>query len=109
MGSRKTKTNSAEGNVVTNNSLLDVYAKRAMYVESIPDITNLNFLILPSNTKLLTTNLHLSHKILCVELSLFIQNYSDNDAIAQETTQELPTRQNKDVFIISSFWIICYN
>lgn len=37
-GSRKVKTNSAEGDVGTNNSLLDVYAKRAFYVESIPDI-----------------------------------------------------------------------
>ena len=43
-GSRKIKTNSAEGNVGTNNSLLEVYANRAMYVESLPDIMNLNFL-----------------------------------------------------------------
>ena len=37
-GSRKIKTNSAEGNVGTNNSLLDVYAKRAMCIESIPAV-----------------------------------------------------------------------
>ena len=43
-GSCKIKTNSARGNVGTDNSLLDVYAKRAMYVESIPDIMTLNFL-----------------------------------------------------------------
>lgn len=43
-GSHKIKTNSAEGNVGTNDSLLDVHAKRAMYVESIPDIMTLNFL-----------------------------------------------------------------
>ena len=45
-GSHKIKTNSAEGNVGTNDSLLDIYAKCAMYVESIPDIMTLNFLIL---------------------------------------------------------------
>ena len=60
-GSHKIKTNSAERNVGTNDSLLDVYAKCAMYIESIPDITILNFLILQPNIRLLTTNWHFSH------------------------------------------------
>ena len=55
-GSHKIQTNSAERNFGTNDSLLDVYAKCAMYIESIPDIMTLNFLILQPNIKLLTTN-----------------------------------------------------
>ena len=53
-GSHKIQTNSTERNVGTNESLLDVYAKCAMYIESIPDIMTLNFLILQPNIKLLT-------------------------------------------------------
>ena len=53
-GSHKIQTNSTERNVGTNDSLLDVYAKCAMYIESIPDIMTLNFLILQPNIKLLT-------------------------------------------------------
>ena len=56
-GSRKIKTNSAEGNVATSNSLLDVYAKRAMYVESVPDILTLNFLNFATKYKIVNNKL----------------------------------------------------
>ena len=52
-GSHKIKTNSSEGNVGTNDSLLDVYAKCAMYIESIPDI---DFKFLNFTTKYKTVN-----------------------------------------------------
>ena len=55
-GSHKIQTNSTESNFGTNDSLLDVYAKCAMYIESIPDSTTLNFLILQPNIKLFTAN-----------------------------------------------------
>ena len=42
-GSRKIKTNSIDGDLATNDSLLDVYATRAKYSETIPNIMTLNF------------------------------------------------------------------
>ena len=41
-GSYKVKTNSGNEDVATNDSLLDVYANRAMYADKTPDIMTLN-------------------------------------------------------------------
>ena len=43
-GSRKIKTNSLDGDLATNYSLLDVYTTRAKYSEAIPNIMTLNFI-----------------------------------------------------------------
>ena len=58
-GCCKIKTNSAEGNVGTNNSLPDGYAKPAMYVESIPDIMTVNFLNFATKHKMFNDKLTL--------------------------------------------------
>lgn len=42
-GSRKIKTNSAERDVVTSDSLLDIYGNCAKYAEIYPDIMRFNF------------------------------------------------------------------
>lgn len=56
-GSRKIKTHSPDGDVVTNDSLLDVYAKRAQYAETIPDIISLNFISFATKYKLVKNKL----------------------------------------------------
>ena len=42
--SRKVKTNSGNEDVATNDSLLDVYAKRSRYAGKIPKIMTFNFI-----------------------------------------------------------------
>ena len=56
-GSRKIKTYSVDGDVVTNDSLLDVYAKRAFFAETIPNVMNLNFLTFATEYKLVNSKL----------------------------------------------------
>ena len=51
-GSRKIKTNLADGDLVTNVSLLDVYAKREKYAEHIPNIMTMNFITFATKYKL---------------------------------------------------------
>ena len=160
-GSRKVKTNAADGDAGTNDSLLDVYAKRAFYAESIPDIMTLNFInfatkyktinnkltpqpestvprvfpVYSSNKKGPNFSLYCKYQLLkykpwhttqdnawgdqpgtdeiyVTKWKEFletpyakenvpdwhdnlqtVQNYSDNDTIGQETTQELPARE----------------
>ena len=56
-GSRKIKTRSADEDFVTNDSLLDVYAKRAQYAETIIDIISLNFISFATKYKLVINKL----------------------------------------------------
>ena len=56
-GSRKVKTTSGNEDVVTDDSLLDVYAKRAMYAEKIPDIITLNFIAFATKYELVSNKL----------------------------------------------------
>jgi len=56
-GSHKVKTNSANEDVATNDSLLDVYAKRAMYADKIPDIMALNCITFATKYKLVDNKL----------------------------------------------------
>lgn len=56
-GSRKIKTHSADEDFVTNDSLLDVYAKHAQYAETIPDIISLNFISFATKYKLVKNKL----------------------------------------------------
>ena len=56
-GSRKIKTNSPDGDLVTKDSLLDVYANRAQYAETFPDIINLNFISFATKYKLVNNKL----------------------------------------------------
>ena len=56
-GSRKIKTNSAEGDVVTSDSLLDIYAKCAKYAEIYPDRTRFNFVTFATKYKLVNSKL----------------------------------------------------
>ena len=56
-GSRKIKANSANEDVATNNSLLDVYANRTTYADSIPDIMTLNFITFATKYKLVNSKL----------------------------------------------------
>ena len=56
-GSRKMKTNSPDGDVVTNDLLLDVYAKRDKFAETIPDIMTLNFITFATKYKLIDNKL----------------------------------------------------
>ena len=56
-GSRKIKTNSLDGDLVTKDSLVDVYAKRAQYAETIPDIISLNFISFATKYKLVNNKL----------------------------------------------------
>ena len=51
------KTNSAEGDVVTSDSLLDIYANCAKYAEIYPDIMPLNFATFATNYKLVNSKL----------------------------------------------------
>ena len=53
-GCPKIKTYSVDGDVATNDSLLDVYAKRALFAKTIPNIMNLSFFfkLLPQGTNL---------------------------------------------------------
>lgn len=48
------KKNSPDGDIATNNSLLDVYAKRAMHSEVIP---NINFITFATKCKLVKNKL----------------------------------------------------
>ena len=56
-GSRKIKTNSPDGDRITNDSLLDVYAKRVQYSETIPEIITLNFVTFATKYKLVNNKL----------------------------------------------------
>ena len=56
-GSRKIKTNYPEGDVATNDSLLDVYATRAVYAKEIPNILNLNFISFATKYKCINKKL----------------------------------------------------
>ena len=56
-GSRKIKTNSAEGDVVTSDSLLDIYANCAKYAEIYPDRTRFNFVTFATKYKLVNSKL----------------------------------------------------
>ena len=56
-GSRKVKTNSGNEDVATNDSLLDVYAKRAMYADKIPKIMTFNFITFATKYKLVNNKL----------------------------------------------------
>ena len=42
-GSHRIKTNTFDGSITTNDLLLDVYANREKYAETIPNIIVLNF------------------------------------------------------------------
>lgn len=55
-GSRN-KTNSAEGDLVTSDSLLDIYANCAKYAEIYPDIMRLNFVTFATKCKLVNSKL----------------------------------------------------
>ena len=55
-GSRN-KTNSAEGDVFTSDSLLDIYANCAEYAEIYPDIMRLNFVTFDTKCKLVNSKL----------------------------------------------------
>lgn len=57
-GSRKIKRNSPDGDLVTSESLLDVYAKRGKFAEIFPNIITLNFITFA--TKYKTVNAKLS-------------------------------------------------
>ena len=56
-GSRRIKTNTFDGSVTTNHSLLDVYANREKYAETIPNIVMLNFIDFASKYKLVNKKL----------------------------------------------------
>ena len=56
-GSRKIKTNFAEGGVVRSDSLLDIYANRAKYAEIYPDIMRFNFVNFATKYKLVNSKL----------------------------------------------------
>lgn len=51
-GSRRINTNSTDEGIATNDSLLDVYAKREKYCNTIPNITMLNFIDFASKFRL---------------------------------------------------------
>ena len=56
-GSRKIKSNSVDGDLATNDSLLDVYAKRTKYGEKIPNAVNLNFITFVTKYKVVNNKL----------------------------------------------------
>ena len=56
-GSRKIKRNSSDEDIATNDSLLDLYANRAKYAETIPDIMTLNFITFATKYKLVGNKL----------------------------------------------------
>ena len=56
-GSRRIKTNTFDGSITTNDSLLDVYANCEKYAETIPDIVTLNFIDFASKYKLVNKKL----------------------------------------------------
>lgn len=56
-GSCKIKTNSPEGDVPTNDSLLDVYTNSAVFAKEIPNILNLNFITFATKYKLVNKKL----------------------------------------------------
>ena len=51
-GSRRMKTNTFDGSITTNDSLLDVYANHEKYAETIPNTVMLNFIDFASKYKL---------------------------------------------------------
>ena len=56
-GSRRIKTITNDGDTVTNDSLLDTYAKREKYIQTIPDIMALNFIHFATKYKLVNNKL----------------------------------------------------
>ena len=56
-GSRKIKTNSVDGDLATNDSLLDVYATRTKYSEAISNIMTLNFITFATKYKVVNSKL----------------------------------------------------
>ena len=56
-GSRRINTNSFDGSLVTNESLLDVYANREKYAQTNPNIVMLNFVSFASKYKLVNKKL----------------------------------------------------
>ena len=56
-GSRKIKTNSPEGDVATNDSVLDVYTNCAVYAKEILNVLNLNFITVATKYKLVNKKL----------------------------------------------------
>lgn len=56
-GSCKIKTNSVDGDLATNDSLLDVYATRAKYSQAIPNIMTLNFITFATKYKVVNSPL----------------------------------------------------
>ena len=55
--SRKIKTNSPDGDIATNDSLLDVYANRGKYTDTIRDKMTLNFITFATKYKLVNSKL----------------------------------------------------
>lgn len=56
-GSRRINTNSFDGGLVTNESLLDVYANREKYAQTDPNMVMLNFVTFASKYKLVNKKL----------------------------------------------------
>ena len=56
-GSRRIKGKMTDGKPVTNDSLLDTYAKREIYSQTIPDIMSLNFIDFATKYKLMNNKL----------------------------------------------------
>ena len=56
-GSRRIKTYTQDGDNVTNDSLLDTYAKRKKYANTIPDIMALNFIDFATKYKIVNNKL----------------------------------------------------
>ena len=56
-GSRKIKSNPVDGDLATNDSLLDGYAKRTKYAETIPNVMNLNFIAFATEYKVVNKKL----------------------------------------------------
>ena len=51
-GSRRVKNNPKDGDCVTNDSLLDTYAKRKQYAKTFPNILSLNFITFATKYKI---------------------------------------------------------
>ena len=56
-GSRRIKTRTSDEDCMTNDSLLDSYAKRSQYIETIPDIMDLNFIEFASKYKVVNNKI----------------------------------------------------
>ena len=71
-GSRRVKNNPKDGDCVTNDSLLDTYAKRKQYAKTFPNILSLNFITfkklqITTKYKIVITKYLISQKILFQE------------------------------------------